>query len=204
MIADKRWPGSTVVCIASGPSLSDEQLQVIEHEHASGRWKVIAVNDNYSRAPWADVVYAGDCQWWNVHHANVKKQAPGTELWTCDNVAAARYRINRVRGANRPGLGSWQIHTGGNSGYQAINLAYLWGASRILLVGYDMQPTGGQAHWFGQHAAPLVQKQLFTEWCHRYQALAEDLQKKGVEVINCTRQSALIWFPRASIEDFQA
>lgn len=199
--APKRWPGSTVVCAATGPSLDDEQLQVIRQQQQAGRWRVIAISDNYRRAPWADVVYACDLAWWKVHHAQVAKEAPEAEYWACCNVAADRFGLHRVRSANRPGLGTWQVHTGGNSGYSAINLAFLFGATRILLVGYDMQATGGKKHWFGDHPARLVQVQLFDEWLHRFKALGTDLRAAGIQVINCTRQTALREFPLSTIED---
>lgn len=193
------WEGRTVVCIGGGPSLSDAQLSIIGVAHQHSGCRVIGVNDAYRRAPWIDAVYAGDCLWWNVHHGAIKQAGIPAELWTCDNVAAKRYGINRVRGANREGLGLWQVHTGGNSGYQAINLAFLWGAKRIVLVGYDMQPTGGRKHWFGDHPAPLVQSQSFGEWLHRFDKMARDLEARGVEVINCTEETALRCFPLAPI-----
>ncbi|HCZ48509.1 MAG TPA: hypothetical protein DCZ11_05850, partial [Gammaproteobacteria bacterium] len=52
-----------------------------------------------------------------------------------------------------PGLSAspLRIHQGGNSGYQALNLAVLLGAERVILLGYDMH--GG--HWHGRHGGRL-------------------------------------------------
>ena len=55
-------------------------------------------------------------------------------------MSAAAWGINQLKSVAQPGLSRTQgvIHQGKNSGYQALNLAYLLGAKRILLLGYDM------------------------------------------------------------------
>lgn len=94
------------------------------------------------------------------------------------------------------------IHQGGNSGYQAINLAYLWGVRAIVLIGFDCSPsTDGKAHWFGQHGPRLTQQQPFSLWQAKFPALAQDLCEVGVNVINASRQTALRCFKRSSLAD---
>lgn len=85
------------------------------------------------------------------------------------------------------------IYTGGNSGYQAINLAWHFGAARILLLGYDMRP----GHWHGKHPRPLSNYSPYEEWVRRFRLLAGDLD---IPVVNCTPGSALDAFPMASLE----
>lgn len=87
------------------------------------------------------------------------------------------------------------MHFGGSSGYQAINLAYLWGATRIVLLGFDCKPVDGKDHWFGQHPSGLTQIQPYSLWLENYVDLARDLKAEGVEVINCSPDSALRCFP---------
>ncbi len=196
------WIGRTAVCLASGPSLSAADVSQVGLAWASGRAKVIAVSDTYRLAPWADAVFSADLNWWKLHHPQLcRRDDVKAELWTGDNVAAARFGINRMRMANRPGLGTYQLHTGGNSGYMAVNLAFLWGAARIVLLGFDMQATDGRKHFFGDHPSPLVQQQNFGEWRHRFDGLAADLQQRGVAVVNCTRTTALECFPRADLAE---
>ena len=94
------------------------------------------------------------------------------------------------------------IHQGGNSGYQAINLAYLFGASAIVLLGFDCsQSKTGEAHWFGQHGPRLTQQQPFALWQANFPALAQDLANSGTRVINASRETALRCFERASLAD---
>ena len=94
------------------------------------------------------------------------------------------------------------IHQGGNSGYQAINLAYLWGAKQIVLLGLDCSPSKeGKAHWFGQHGPQLTQRQPFDLWQDKFPALAQDLAREGVPVLNASRETALRCFERVKLEE---
>ena len=86
------------------------------------------------------------------------------------------------------------MHFGGSSGYQAINLAFLWGATRIVLLGFDCKPVDGKDHWFGQHPQGLTQVQPYSLWLDHYPQLAQDLHDEGVAVINCSRDTALRCF----------
>lgn len=104
-----------------------------------------------------------------------------------------------MEGCGAPGLGRDHIRHGSNSGYQAINLAYLLGAGRIILLGYDMGATGN-THFFGAHPKPMTSGN-YTTFVERFTPLAEDLKREGVEVLNCTPQTALTQFTRASLDD---
>jgi hypothetical protein len=186
-----------VAVIASGPSLTEEDCRLI----AGAGWEYIGVNDTWRRAPFADVIYACDKAWWDVHHQAVKKDFKG-ELWTQDLRAAERYGLKRVASVNEPGLGRFGvIHQGGNGGYQAINLAWMWGAKRIFLLGLDCKPgAGGKAHWFGQHENGLSKIQNYKHWTNAFPKLAQDLKEEGVEVINLTRDTALTCFKRIPLK----
>jgi len=94
-----------------------------------------------------------------------------------------------------------QIHSGLNSGYQAIGLAYALGADRIILIGYDMQHTGGARHWHGDHPDGLKNAQGVEKWVKHFESLAVDLEGEGIEVVNCTIETALTCFQRADLRD---
>ena len=155
-------------------------------------------------------MYACDGRWWETYGADCLKKATG-EKWiqNCDAKrehdklhvdAAKKFNLNVVYGRSLPGLGRDVVHYGANSGYQAINLAYLWGASKIVLLGFDMQPTGGKVHFFGDHKAGLCNGPAFNNIIPKFTKLAEDLAAEGVEVINCSRQTALTCFKRQYLE----
>jgi acetyl-CoA acetyltransferase len=97
-------------------------------------------------------------------------------------------------------VGYGTINHGGNSGYQAINLAYMLGAARIVLLGFDMQATGGKTHWHGDHPAGLGNPSDFSGMIKAFDALAEDLKMMGVKVINSTTTTALRCFERMPLD----
>lgn len=111
--------------------------------------------------------------------------------------------MNFVKPRHYKGLNTkpGEINHGMNSGYQAINLAYHFGANRILLMGYDMQKTNGKSHWHGDHPHGMTNAEGVKKWGPRFPQLAQDLVREGIEAINCSLETALDCFPRARIED---
>lgn len=118
-------------------------------------------------------------------------------------MAARKYGLLHVQGVKEPGLSlvPGQVHTGLNSGYQAMGLAAMWGASRIILLGFDMQRTGGQTHWHGDHIAGLPNLGHLNRWIEEMIVLGADLRRAGVKVFNATRVSALQCFPKVKLSD---
>jgi hypothetical protein len=92
------------------------------------------------------------------------------------------------------------LKNGRNGGFQAVNLAVHLGAARILLLGYDMQ-TGGprRSHWFGDHPDGVVSP--YPTFIEKFRTIVAPLQQLGVEVINCSRATALDVFPRRPLEE---
>ena len=189
------WSGQTCVICASGSSLTQRQLPMVADV------KRLVVNNTWEIFPEADVLYACDFLWWKINYDRVAMNFAG-QLWTQDRASAERWpRIKCLRNEARPGLGQAGIRTNGNGGAGAINLAYLFGCRRILLLGFDMKlGPNGERHWHADHPKPLVQNQTFEEWRHKFQAIAKDLKAAKCEVINCTPGSALEAFPRSTIE----
>lgn len=183
------WPGETVVCLGGGPSLTQADV-----DRVRGKARVIAINDAYRLAPWAEVLFACDGKWWHWHHG-----VPGfAGLKYAVQSAAARWpgvHVLQKTGSHGLEVHPTGLRTGHNSGYQAINLAFHFGAHRIVLLGYDMQ--GG--HWFGRH--PDNSAPPFALCLRKFATLAEPLRARGIEVLNCTRRTALTAFPCRPLEE---
>lgn len=188
-IVPRLWPESTIICIGGGPSLTQEDVDAVR-----GHGRVIAVNDAYKLAPWCDVLYAADAKWWNWHEGvpsftGWKYSVDGAPPVTWPNV-----RILKLTGPDGLETQRYGLRSGLNSGYQAINLAVHLGARRILLLGYDMAPAvDGRAHWFGDH--PDKTPSPYPQMRAAFDTLVEPLAALGIEVVNCSRQTALLTFP---------
>lgn len=198
------WAGATGVVLASGPSLERADVEQIRSLHAAGDVRVIAINTTAYLAPWADVIFGADVTWWDRQAELIgDSEAPSGKLWTSSVTAARRHRLHLARVVTAPGLSRLRgvLHHGGNGGYQAIGLAQQFGASRIILLGFDMQHTDGRAHWHADHPRPLRNAPSVAAWAPAFIQLAHDLAAEGVEVINCTRQTALTCFPRLTLRE---
>jgi len=90
---------------------------------------------------------------------------------------------------------------GGNSGYQAVALAIHFGATRVVLLGYDMRNDGKRTHWHGNHVRlgnPIPSR--FGDWLGHFELLNRQLPA-GVSVINATPNSAIRCFPMMNLRD---
>lgn len=180
------WRGKTCVIVASGPSAKDADLSVCR-----GRAKVIAINTSWQLCPWADVLYACDCKWWQ---ANPDALAfAGLKITASENCPLPLRKVKVVAGVNAiltemAGV----IGSGSNSGFQAINLAVQWGVKRVVLVGFDMRLDRG-SHWHGDHGAGLrnPRAELVATWVKAIDGAAKTLAGLGVDVVNATPGSAL-------------
>lgn len=188
---------TTAICIASGPSLTAEDV-----DYCRGKGKVYVINNTFRRAHWADVLYACDGRWWEHYHAEAAKVFKG-EMWTIDVGAAAKYGLKEIGVLNDAFFSDHPkaIALGGNSGHQALNLACIQGASRVILLGYDMKPRAdGIRHWHGDHVNALLQTNPieYFNWCQNLKQAKPFIE---AEVINCTRDTALDCFDRAALRD---
>lgn len=197
------------IIFASGPSLTEQDVKFVKDNRDEDQ-ELIVINDCYRIAPWAEYMYACDENWWNKHGTDVKENFSG-ECWTQDRKSAQKWELKLQEGIHADGLcsprpnknGKILIHFGSNSGYQAINLAYLWGAKEIMLLGYDMKKAdNGKTHWFGDHPTGLNNNSPYTSFVQKFKKLADDLQKEGVKVVNCTRSTALNCFQKQQLEDY--
>jgi hypothetical protein len=196
--APRCWPDETVALVATGPSLSVGDLARVR-----GRYKVIAINDAISIAPWAEVLYSSDVRWWRRYQG-------------VPNFRGAKFSIGRSRGRRDPiapyddievlehtGIDGLEplphgLRSGEHSGYAAINLAVHFGAARLVLLGYDLGlPAIGPSHFFGRHPAGLPETTApeFARFRAHYASLAVELDTRGIVVVNCAPTTRLEVFP---------
>jgi hypothetical protein len=156
----------------------------------------------------ADHLYAADMKWWNCHIADINCGFTG-KRWSCDppgntnwnNQDPLDWHVNVLdcriaeKGLSRdPSV----VHSGGNSGYQAINLALHLGATRIILLGFDMCWHGGLAHFFGDHPEELNNIKP-DKYIVAFRSIKPE--QYGIEILNCSRVTALDAFDRHNLED---
>lgn len=108
--------------------------------------------------------------------------------------------LARAKPADR--LSDAPTHVAGlDAGTSAINLAYLFGATEIVLLGFDM--TGGR--WFNgeiAHHMPFPPPAHFARHKASLPTIAADLAARGVRVVNCSPVTTVTAFERQPLEAF--
>lgn len=196
-------PGGTVICLATGPSLNQADC-----DYVRGKGVVIAINDAYRLAPFADILYSSDRRWW-THHRGVPSfkglkfgigSAPGKRnpFPTLPDVQVLTNTGHL--GLEEKGHG---LRNGRNSGFACLGLAYHLGPPRrVILLGYNMSGSGDRVHFFGRHAPPLGNPDsLFPSFRRSFDSITGPLKEAGVEVWNCTENSSLTVFPYAPLRE---
>lgn len=177
-------------------------------------WNLMVVGDAYRLLPVAEVLYACDNSWWQLHQEC--KGFTG-DRWSCHEQdpnprevhgndkrdLAKAYGINLVRGREGHEFSTDPafIRYGENAGFQALNLALLFGAMKIVLVGFDMRHVDGRAHFFGDHPDCLRNSpdDVYRKFAKIMDAAAQKLSSK-VSIINATPGSALTAFEARDLE----
>lgn len=208
-----RWTGEPCIVAASGPSLTPEVSSRVRFARWFYGWRVIVVNDAYKAIPRADVLYACDVHWWDVH-----KNCDGFhgEKWSSHEEQARdkhgndkrehadKYGINLVMGRDGDefSFDPSFIRYGSNSGFQGINLALLFGCTQIVLVGYDLRYVDGKAHFFGNHppGLPQIRDQDYQNFAIRFERAQKKLPPH-ISIVNATPGSALTCFPMLSLDE---
>lgn len=180
---------NTWLCIAAGPSLTRADCDAMR-----GKYTTVAINCAVFFAPWSDYWYGADDRFWGYYGPKG------------DWFKGQRYSITaRREGIIRWRPTGWSSH-GGNSGHQSVQLAVEHGAKRVLLLGYDHQHTNGKSHFHGDHPntnrVKLGNAKNCPQWVNKMERTSLDLKKRGVEVINLSRETALECFPRSTVDEW--
>jgi len=143
-----------------------------------------------------DVLYGSDHPWW-AHHWKNLKDYPACLMLTQihGNVQPINLPVWYVEGVNGSDMQAKTLHFGGNSGFAAVHLASLWGAAKIVLLGFDMQ-LNGRRHWFGDHPGGMNKKSDYSRMIRAFEGA-----NCPTPIVNCTRETALTCFPRKSLEE---
>lgn len=180
----RMWEGETVCIIGGGPSLKGFDLTPTRGS------KVIAVNNAYEIAPWADLLFFADCSWWQWNRNAVLRDFPLDRIIataTSDVKDVNHERIKRLwRDRNKWCEDPQKVH-GWDSGTMAVNLAYHLGAAKIVLFGFDMQPgKNGETQWHSKHKRRTAVSNYKDNFIPRLTGAVETLAKKGIPVVRCT------------------
>jgi len=194
------WKDECVAIVASGASA--KQVGV---EKLRDRIHVVVIKETIELCKWwADVVYGCDDPWWIAR--NGLKEFSGLKI-SYGPVATTRYPdIKRVTISTPDDLMVAQpmvIGNGGNSGFQALNLVVQFGAKNIILLGFDMNETGG-LHWYGRNKYQGMNNPMesnFKRWMKGFEAIKDRAKQMNLDIVNVSPTSSCNAFRKASLDD---
>lgn len=196
------WKGQDVFIIGGGPSLKDFDWTLLHDENTIG------CNTAFTLGPQVcKVCIFGDKAWFRAFGTELAsfkgtvftdiemlhRQSNIPWIWTLK-----RY----MTGLHRDGLG-WN----GNTGSLAINLAFLMGARRVFLMGFDMQRINDRPNWHDRVIRPSAcRPQIYQRFVKEFSYVAHDWKVKfpDREIINITDNSGLppTLFPWVPVKAF--
>lgn len=221
--------------LGTGPSLTPEAIKLVNDARLrpESQIRVFAINNVYQTDAWIDVFFACNPEWWSHYYPTDPRLrdlllSGNCEAWTWDKPTATHYGLNWIEGRWSGGKRKVHgfstdptfIHYGHGSGYEVLNVAFLYGCRRFVLCGYDLRyprdydpvarfPGTTKRHFFGeyprqlQHFPGVSGKNVDSEGritglldCYR----TIDCDKLNLTIVNCSPGTALDFFETGDLE----
>jgi hypothetical protein len=189
----REWEGQRCFILGGGASLKD-QYDLIPQL----RGRIIAIKQTVYLRPRADVMFVSgrdDAQVCAPYFAKYKgprivcrSAYPGMPKGTLYLRRSVKGRYSRDP----------HLIGGLDAGTSAINLAALFGAAEIIILGMDM--TGGR--WVKRHHLPVIPQWHFDLHLANLETFVPELERDRIRVVNCSPISAIPWFEFGRLEDF--
>lgn len=204
-----KWPGQTAIVCGTGPSITQQQIQLVNAARRAGWAKVFGANRAHEIFE-CDVMHACNKEfyplWWNVIKDKPLDKwctRPEMENWDGVNYIEERWVDGLSREAH------WiSAHHG--TGPQLVNIAYLYGCTKLLLVGWDMRFYGKSGPRSFERRRYLGEDPLTENHWPRtgpngeMEGLIREMETihpedYGIQIINCTPESSLKCFPMGDL-----
>lgn len=168
---------STWYALAPGPSMSAALAERVRGNN------VAVVGNTYTLAPWADLLVANDQNWWRKH-----PEAHG--------FAGRKFSANQIKGVEQAKPNTFGNRS--NSGVLALDVLRNLGATRIVMLGFDMHGS----HFFGPYRNGCTNTSEARRKVHLQQFKLWRMRNTKLEVVNATENSALTCFPTARLDEY--
>jgi hypothetical protein len=180
------WQSCCIV--GSGPSLIGFDFERFRQR------TVLAVNDAALYVAWAAAIFTCDHRWLRSRIGTICR-LPGEKFVAipeCHEDLQHYSCLTYLRRSHIQGLSEdpGRVAVGGCSGYGALNLAMLKGARLIELYGFDLTP--GRA-FQSEHTEDISR---YQSWAREFRFTLPILRKRGISVLNMSRDSAIEVFPK--------
>lgn len=223
----KIWNDGECWIIGGGPSIT-QQFHIPEEVVTAVREKrlplstyspymesihskhVIGVNMAFQFGDWVDFCFFGDDGWYKdnrvalAHFTGVRVScAPlfGSSSYTVQG-ERIKYVTQDPKKTHGISTVPYTVCWNANSGAAAISLAANLGATKIILLGFDMKlDKAGNSHWHKEYSAnPSKKNTVFRRHLRGFPEIAKDAQRMGITILNASPDSEIISFPKMTVE----
>jgi hypothetical protein len=187
------WEGERCFIIAGGRSVKEQAALVPKL-----RGKIIAIKQAVYLRPNADVMLLASRDDWFVCR-DYFGLFRGPRIVCRSNYPNMPRGTLYLRRSKEAFSRDPQLVAGLDAGATAINLAALFGAKEIVILGLDMV----QGRWVKNHPTmPVIPDWHFKLHIEGLQRMAPELKRDGIRVINCSPISAVECFERRPLKEF--
>jgi len=202
------WRGQRCFVIGGGPSLKGFDFKRLE-----GQGRIIATNRSFLDVPFADLLLAMDPDCYDyIREGNLPgwpdswkrfKAFRGFKVWidgNCNNMPGVLHLNNIQDPCFSKNLHNG-IYGGNNTGTAALMLAAALGCSPIYLLGIDGKhdKKTGKSHYHKGY--PKTQHEaIANSFVSYFHEAKKALAKRGIQVINLNRRSAVKCFPFGDVD----
>lgn len=184
--------GQTLFLIGGGPSLKTMDLEPLK-QHQD---RVIVANNAYKIFPKALVAHHADFVWWEWNALSFEETFNGKYRTTtgaggtknCYSTEWCWLRKPKEEGLSKDVTAVHGMH----AGHQILNIAYLLGAKRIVLLGYDFNfGPSGETQWHTEHQRETNTSMWKEKMVPLFDSTLHTLSEDGVTVYNANPNSEL-------------
>ncbi len=191
---EKAWPGETVYILAGGASVRDLDLSRLRGK------KVIAVNTAVFTWPLCQVMYWNDPEWyrqWGEKLAGYR----GRVITGCAHLSMKIYdQVKKAPAKKGLAVDPGRVAMSYTSTQAAMNIAYHYGARRLVLLGVDCKLAADGTR---NHHSPHRHKSRVgwaERWIGDFEHVARVAPTLGVEILNASPDTDLTCFEKVSFE----
>jgi hypothetical protein len=195
------WTGEDAFIVAGGTSV---KADVVARLRFRTKAHVIAVNNSYLIAPFAEILFFGDDRWWRNEIAvrpevakfagqivTVGRHTRHPVLWHMNKIAPDK-KLGVTREPNALVMEATSLQG-------AINIAYHKDARRIILIGADNRDgDNGRIHHHEEHPWER-RKESWNAKAAQVGLTVRPLADAGIEVINASLISTFPWWPKVDL-----
>lgn len=208
------WDDRPVAIVAGGPSLRGFDWERLRGYH------VLAVKGSIFDIPWADAGFGLDMPRFEEWHEKLAAVTMPV-YWAVpveQSIITSRPSPNMIFLKRLIGDGvsfdPTMIYGGGTSGYGSVQIAMLKHAKRIMLYGFDFNPTVTGIHAYNNRALTgfrhndkhygkrrMQNFANWQQWAKNFDAFREPCALRGIEIVNASPTSGIPTFKRVTHEE---